>query len=358
MSEYKKRFDQWQKEARDRIEDLDDQLGIKEKIGTGVKVAKKTASKGSETIKDGVGKIKEEAGKSETGKRAVKVVEDAYETAGDRFGSAKEKTKRAKVEAKKSAETMRDVASDASNNAGDIYESASVNVEVIFNTTMEKAGEVFEQTKRSTNATARNVSKTLGFGMRWGQTLNSSRKTLKRTTGWVKEQPVQAAATGASIVVGAGLGVLVTGVSSHWFFNSSVPVWSIKKASEYYQEQLKDREFLAERDDIDADEYSRLEFERKIAKYVGAPLLGAYSFASGAVLMSNIFNPKTITGAPLSWLIGGNPLIEGVWFFGNGLICFKTSFDFFMIALEDHDDIQKIVKEIKGNYMPEQGNEA
>jgi hypothetical protein len=52
-------------------------------------------------------------------------------------------------------------------------------------------------------------------------------------------------------------------------------------------------------------------------------------------MMTNIFNPKTITGAPIDWLLGGNPLLEGVWFFGNGLVCFKTSYDFFMFALED-----------------------
>jgi len=95
-------------------------------------------------------------------------------------------------------------------------------------------------------------------------------------------------------------------------------------------------------------EAERIQFERDIAKYIGAPLLGAYSFASGAVMMTNIFNPKTITGAPIDWLLGGNPLLEGVWFFGNGVICFKTSYDFFMFALEDHEDVQKIVKELKG----------
>ena len=96
----------------------------------------------------------------------------------------------------------------------------------------------------------------------------------------------------------------------------------------------------------------RIKFERDIAKRVGAPLLGAFSFASGAVMMTNIVNPKTITGAPIDWILGGNPLLEGVWFFGNGMVCFKTSYDFFMIALDGHEDVQKMVKEIKG-LLPE-----
>jgi len=81
-------------------------------------------------------------------------------------------------------------------------------------------------------------------------------------------------------------------------------------------------------------------------------LLGAFSFASGAVMLTNVLNPKTVTGAPISWLLGGNPLLEGVWFFGNGVVCIQTSYDLFMIALEDQEDVQKMVKEIKG-LLPE-----
>ena len=105
---------------------------------------------------------------------------------------------------------------------------------------------------------------------------------------------------------------------------------------------------LVKNGELTQAEAEKIQFERDIAKYVGAPLLGAFSFASGAVMMTNIFNPKTITGAPIDWILGENPLLEGVWFFGNGIVCFKTAYDFFMFALEDHEDVQKIVKEIKG----------
>ena len=78
------------------------------------------------------------------------------------------------------------------------------------------------------------------------------------------------------------------------------------------------------------------------------PLLGAFSFASGAVMMTNILDPKKMTGFPIGSIIGGNPLLEGVWFFGNGMVCFKTSYDFFMIALDGQEDVEKMVTEIKG----------
>ena len=65
-------------------------------------------------------------------------------------------------------------------------------------------------------------------------------------------------------------------------------------------------------------------------------------------MMTNILDPKNITGFPIGSIIGGNPLLEGVWFFGNGMVCFKTSYDFFMIALDGQEDVEKMVSEIKG----------
>jgi len=150
------------------------------------------------------------------------------------------------------------------------------------------------------------------------------------------------------MAVGAGLGVVFTGFSSHWLFNSALPAWSVKKMAEQFNGYLSRREDLIEKGRLSEADAERIKFERDIARYVGAPMLGAFSFASGAVMMTNIFNPKTITGAPIDWIIGGNPMLEGVWFFGNGLVCFKTSYDFFMIALDGQEDVEKMVKEIKG----------
>ena len=105
---------------------------------------------------------------------------------------------------------------------------------------------------------------------------------------------------------------------------------------------------LIEKGELTQAETERIRFERDVATRIGAPLLGAFSFASGAVLMTNVLNPKTITGAPIDWILGGSPVLEGVWFFGNGLVCFKTSYDFFMIALDGQEDVERMVNEIKG----------
>jgi hypothetical protein len=186
------------------------------------------------------------------------------------------------------------------------------------------------------------------LGASWTRTFDSAIKSFQTATGWITENPLQVAATGVSMAVGAGLGVVFTGISSHWLFNSALPAWSVKKLAEQFNTYLKSQEELIAKGELSEAEAERVKFERDIAKRIGAPLLGAFSFASGAVMMTNIMNPKTVTGAPIDWILGGNPILEGVWFFGNGMVCFKTSYDFFMIALEGQDDVQKMVKEIKG----------
>ncbi len=361
MTENKKRFEKWQSDARKKFDEIDRQLGISEKVEEGVKTAKDKAKKGAESFKEGVGRLKDEAEKTSAGKKAVEVAEETYEVVED---TAKKTVKRAW----EASESVRDVAEDARENAGEVIETASEGAEDVLKTAGRKfgevvsfagetAGKVLGQTKKSVEATATSVSKALGLGISWTRTFDSSVRTFRRTTEWVAEKPLQAAATGASVVVGAGLGVVFTGLSSHWLFNSALPAWSVQKASRLFTEHLKDQRNLIEKGNLTGAEADRVNFEREVAKYVGAPLLGAFSFASGAVMMTNVLNPKTITGVPLSWLIGGNPLLEGVWFFGNGVVCFKTSYDFFMISLEDHEDVQKIVKEMKG-LLPSAATQA
>ncbi|MBA2606172.1 MAG: hypothetical protein M3521_12050 [Acidobacteriota bacterium] len=348
MADYKEKFEKWQREAKDRFEDFDKQIGLKEKIEESAKTLKETAQKGAETFKESAKKIKTEAEKSEVGKQAYKVAEDTFKNAEE--GAKK---------AWNASEPIRHAAEDAGEKAADVFSKSAVEAESVLRTVGQKAGEVFdvasikanevfEEARDSFGTTANRVSKAFSLGASWTRTIDSAIKTVQKTSGWISENPLQAATTGVSMAVGAGLGVVVTGISSHWLFNSALPAWSVQKASEQFQSYLKNQDELIKKGELSQAEAEKIQFERDIAKYVGAPLLGAYSFASGAVMMTNIFNPKTITGAPIDWLLGGNPLLEGVWFFGNGVICLKTGYEFFMFALEDQEDVQRIVKELKG----------
>lgn len=319
MSDYKEKFERWQKKATERFEEIDAQLGLKDKIEGGARVV-------VETAKTGADRLKTEAAKTDVGKRAVQVAEDVVTTA---TGTAKT--------AWNVSEPLRDAAVDAGTKVG----GAVVDV-------AGKAGDVVEDAVDSVGTNAKRVSKVVGFGAGLSSTLESALNTAKKASDWVQADPLRAAATGASMAIGAGLGVVFTGISSHWLLNSAIPAYSVKKIAQEFDGYLKRREDMIEKGQLSDADAERIKFERDIACRIGAPMLGAFSFASGAVMMSNVLNPATVTGFPLGNIIGGNPLLEGVWFFGNGMVCFKTSYDFFMIALDGQEDVEKMVKEIKG----------
>ena len=319
MSDYKKRFDRWQKKATDKFEEIDSQLGLKEKIEGGARVVVETAQKGAE-------RIRTEAERSDVGKQAVKVAGDVINTATDTAKTAWNVS-----------EPVRDAATEAGVKAGGaIVEAAG------------KAGDLFEDAVDSVGTNAKRVSKVVGFGSSLSTMLDAGLKSVMKAADWVQADPVRAATTGVSMAIGAGLGVVFTGISSHWLLNSAIPTWSVKKLAENFDGYLKRREEMIEKGQLSEADEERIKFERDIATRIGAPLLGAFSFASGAVMLTNIFDPKNITGFPIGSIISGNPLLEGVWFFGNGMVCLKTSYDFFMIALDGQEDVEKMVNEIKG----------
>lgn len=348
MADYKDRFDEWQRTAKEKLEEIDKQLGLKDKLGESAKVFADAAQKGAETLKDGAQKIKTEAEKSGVGKQAVRVAEDTVKTA--------ETTAKKAWEA---SEPLRNAAEDASGKAADVFGMTAVEAEKIvkeagkkagevLNVASEKASEVFEDASASFKKTGKTAADIFNFSASWTRTFDSAVKTFQKTTEWISESPLQAAATGVSVVVGAGLGAGFTLLSSNWFFNSALPMWSVQKVSEKFNDYLKEQEELVNQGDLSEAAAERIKFEREIVKYVGAPLLGAFSVGAGAAMWASIFNPKTITGAPIDWILRGNSVLEGVWLFGNGVICFKTGYDFFMIALDDHAEVQRIVKELKG----------
>ena len=45
MADYKERFEKWQREAKERFDDFDKQIGLKEKIEEGAKVVIDTAER-------------------------------------------------------------------------------------------------------------------------------------------------------------------------------------------------------------------------------------------------------------------------------------------------------------------------
>jgi len=315
MADYKEKLDDLQRAARRKARELDEKLGVSDMVEEGARVAGDAAKRGAKSIADGAEHVRAEAERfaEETNLR---------ETAG-----------RAANEAGRRAKDAGKIIRDAAGPAG------------------KKAGEVFDDAKSYVSTAA----KVAGKGVHATRATAAATAGIVKAKDWVKANPGKAAAVSFSLILGIrmgasfpGLDAVLLGSHPHWLTHSALPVLGLKMASEKFDEYLKKQEARIAAGELDEAERERVEFQRKMAKYVGAPLLGAFSCAAGAVMFAQIVQPGAVTGAPISWLLGGNPFLDGVWLFANGVICFHQGYKFFMIALADQEDVQRVVREIKG----------
>ncbi|HSE17799.1 MAG TPA: hypothetical protein VLB46_12160 [Pyrinomonadaceae bacterium] len=312
MADYREKFDEWQQAARRKARELDEKYSISDRVGEGARAAGEAARRGAETVADGADRLRAEA-------ERLTDDEEVGETARRAASETVKNVKRA-------GKVVRDVAGDTGKR---VYEDAK--------TYYDRASQIYDTSARFTRAS---TAATTG---------------LLKARDWIKENPGKAAVVSVSLVLGIragaafpGLDAVLLGSHPHWLTHSALPVWGLHKASEKFDNYLKKQEELIARGELDEAAQQRAQFERKIAKYVGAPLLGAFSCAAGAAMWAQIFQPGAITGAPISWLLGGNPFLDGVWLFANGVICFHQGYKFFMIALANQEEVARVVREIKG----------
>ena len=131
-------------------------------------------------------------------------------------------------------------------------------------------------------------------------------------------------------------------------FHSAIAPYALRKLSQKYEAYLKRQEALIRDGKLTEAERDRIKFQRDAAKYVGAPLLGAFSVAAGAGLVFEAFTGGAVTGIPINIVLGGNPMLSSIWLFSNGLVCFYNGYKFFMMALGDQEDVARVVRDIKG----------
>lgn len=315
MSDYKEKIDEWQRAARRKARELDEKFAISNLVEEGARAASDAAKQGVDTVAGGADKLRAEA---------ERFAEDK-----DVGEAARRAVKHARRGAKKASNVIRNAAGDAGKKAGEAVDDAK--------TYYDRAAKVYNASARVTRASTAATS------------------GLLKARDWVKENPGKAALVSVSLVLGVragaafpGLDAVLLGSHPHWLTHSALPVYGLRKVSEKFDNYLRKQEELIGTGDLTKAEQNRVEFERKIAKYVGAPLLGAFSCAAGAAMWAQIAQPGRITGAPISWLLGGNPFLDGVWLFANGVICFHQGYKFFMIALADQDEVSRVVREIKG----------
>jgi len=322
MSDYKEKFDDLHRAAKRKARELDEKLGMGGIVEDTARAAGDAARRGARSIAEGAGQLRAEA---------ERLADDPKlrEHAGD-----------VKRHAKDAGRAIRDAATDAGKVIRDAAGPAG-----------KKAEEVFDGAASYVGSAA----KMAGRGMKATRATAAATESLLKAKDWVKENPGKAAAVTASLVLGIragaalpGLDIILLGTHPHWLTHSALPVLGLKMASKKFDEYLKKQEQRIAAGELDEAARERVEFQRKMAKYVGAPLLGAFSCAAGTVMFAQILNPVGITGAPISWILGGNPFLDGVWLFANGVICFHQGYKFFMIALADEESVNRMVREIKG----------
>jgi hypothetical protein len=315
MTDYKEKFDDLHRAAKRKARELDEKLNVTGMVEDTARVAGDAARRGAQTIAGGAEQLRAEAGRFADDNKL-------RETAGKAVDEAKRR-------AKDAGKIIRDAAGPAGKKAEKVFDEA-----IDYATTATKlAGKGVRATRATAAATA----------------------GLMKAKEWVKENPGKAAAVSFSLILGVRLGASFPGIDAvllgshpHWFTHSALPVLGLKKVSEKFDEYLQKQEARIAAGELSEAERERVEFQRKIAKYVSAPLLGAFSCAAGAAMFAQIASPAGLTGAPISLIFGGNPFLDGVWLFANGVICFHQGYKFFMIALADQEEVKRVVREIKG----------
>ena len=308
MSDYKDKIDEWQRAARRKARELDEKFAISDLVEEGSRVAGETAKRGAEKFRVEAERLSENG---EVGDTAKRLADEALRGA------------------KQAGKSIRNVAGDAGKKAGTVIDDAKKHY--------DRASQIYDT------------------GAKFTRVSSAATSGLLKARDWIKENPGKAAAVSFSLVIGVrmgaalpGLDAVLLGAHPHWLTHSALPIFGIRKVSEKFDGYLRKQEELIAKGELSEAERKRVEFERNITKYVGAPLLGAFSCAAGAAMFAQILQPGSVVGAPVSWLVGGNPFLGGVWLFANGVICFHEGYKFFMIALADQDDVVRMVKEIKG----------
>jgi hypothetical protein len=319
MADYKEKIDDWQKTVRRKARELDQKYAISDLVDEGTRVAGEAAKRGAETITSGAEKLRSEA--------------ERLAAEGDVADTAKRAAGEAVRGAEKAGKVFRKAAGEAGKKAG------------------KKAGEVIDDAKTYYDR----ASQFYDTGAKVTRASTAATEGILKAREWIKENPGKAALVSFSLVMGVrmgaalpGLDAVLLGAHPHWLTHSALPLFGARKLSEKFNDYLRKQEELIAAGQLDEAERKRVEFQRNLAKYVGAPLLGAVSCAAGAAMFAQIVQPGSVVGAPVSWLVGGNPFLGGVWLFANGVICFHEGYKFFMIALSDQDEVNRVVREIKG----------
>ena len=328
------KFDELRRRAEEAARQIDEKFEIKSKLDKGARATTDALRKGAEVASSTIDAAREEVSRID---REHKVSDRVTESARRAADAAEDALRRSGIKDKAS-----EAASDASKRAGEAFDEAK-----------EKASDIFGEARRYYD----NASGAARASASAARLPSSLLNTLASARRWAKKNPGKAAAVSLAFIAGTRAGtafssldvvLLGAGGAGNWFFHSAIAPYGLRKLSEKYEKHLKRQEELIRDGKLTEAERARVKFQRDAAKYVGAPLLGAFSVAAGAGLVLEAVSGGAVAGFPINIVLGGNPLLSSIWLFGNGLVCFHNGYKFFMMALGDQEDVARVVRDIKG----------
>jgi hypothetical protein len=328
------KFDELRRRAEEAARQIDEKFEIKSKLDKGARATTDALRKGAEVASSTIDAAREEVSRID---REHKVSERVSESARRAADAAEDALRRSGIKDKAA-----EAAGDASRKAGEVFDEAK-----------EKASDIFGDARRYYDS-ASGAARASASAARLPSSLLGSFASARR---WAKKNPGKAAVVSLAFIAGTRAGsafssldvvLLGAGGAGNWFFHSAIAPYGLRKLSEKYEKHLKRQEELIRDGKLTEAERARVKFQRDAAKYVGAPLLGAFSVAAGAGLVFEAVSGGAVAGFPVNIVLGGNPLLSSIWLFGNGLVCFYNGYKFFMMALADQEDVARVVRDIKG----------
>jgi len=328
------KLDELRRRAEETARQIDEKFEIRSRLDKGARATTGALRKGAEVASSTFDSAREEVSRLDREHRVSERVSDTVRRGAD---AAEDALNRSGIKDKAS-----DAASEASQKAGEVVDDAK-----------QKASDLFGDARRYYD----NASGAARASVSAARLPSSVVSTLASARKWAKNNPGKAAAVSLAFIAGTRAGaafssldvvLLGAGGAGNWFFHSAIVPFGLRKLSQKYETYLKRQEELIRDGKVSEAERDHIKFQRDAAKYVGAPLLGAFSVAAGAGLVFEAFTGGAVTGIPISLVLGGNPMLSSIWLFGNGLVCFHNGYKFFMMALADQEDVARVVRDIKG----------
>src|SRR5438105_2491577 len=318
------KLDELRRRAEEAARQIDEKYEIKSKLDQGARAATGALRKGAEVASSTIDAAREEVTRldrehrvtervTKGARRATNAAEDALRSSGIKDKAA-------------------EAAGDAAKKAGEVVDEAK-----------QTASDLFGDARRYYD----NASGAARASVSAARLPSSILNGLASARKWAKANPGKAAVVSLAFIAGTRAGsafssldvvVLGAGGAGHWLFHSAVVPYGLRKLSQKYEAYLKRQDQLIAEGKLSKAEAAQIKFQRDAAKYVGAPLLGAFSVAAGAGLVAEAVTGGGVAGFPINIVLGGNPLLSSVWMFGNGLLCFYNGYKFFMMALADQEE--------------------